>query len=325
MSRVSDVREERQCVAKLDPAARTHDHRQFFSAPQCIHGQVADFAAAWTRALLGARWGARLRAGRRRQQFRVEGLMRFLEADEVFKRCRDVAPASGALQVWPLKLEGDANARARCEGVLSEDEAQRAARFFHEHHRAWFVFSHGLMRHILAAHCAVDAAALQLAAGERGKPFISSACQPRAARVSFNLSHSNGRALLVVADGREVGIDIEAANSRTDVLAIAGSYFCGPELAAIREAPPGRARDTFFRYWTAKEAVLKAQGCGLGVPLDSFCIVFGPASEPAAVETANGSQIDQRWRVRVLAMEDGWHAAVAAGGDGWALEVAGAG
>ena len=250
--------------------------------------------------------------------------MRFLETEEVLERCRDVQPTRGVFQVWPLTLSGNAGARARCEEVLSEDERQRAVRFFHERDRAWFVFSHGLMRRILAPHCGVEPAALKFAAGERGKPFIPPECQPGIAQVSFNLSHSNGRALLVVADGREVGIDIEAVSSRTNALSIAGAYFCGPELAAIREAPHDLTLDAFFRYWTAKEAVLKAQGCGLGVPLDSFCIVFGPGSEPATVETADASRIEPGWRVRLLAVEGGWHAAVAAGGDGWALQVVGA-
>ncbi len=252
--------------------------------------------------------------------------MRFLQTEEVLERCGDVelesAPAT--LQVWPLALDGSASARARCECVLSQDEMQRAARFIHEHHRARFVFSHGLMRHILAARCGVEPSALKFGVGEQGKPCISPECGPGAGCVSFNLSHSAGRALLVVADGREVGVDIEEVNSRTSALEIAGAYFCGPELTAIREAPAERTRDTFFRYWTAKEAVLKAQGCGLAVPLDSFCVVFNPASGSAIVETAQGSRIDPDWHVRALALDDGWHAAVAARGEGWGLRLMGA-
>ena len=249
--------------------------------------------------------------------------MRFLRAKEILERCRDVRPARVDVQVWPLMLQGDATERLQCESVLSQEEAGRAARFFHEHHRAWFIFSHGFMRRILAARCGVDAAALQFGVGERGKPFIAAQCQPRDAQVSFNLSHSEGRALLVVSDGRDVGADIEAVNPRTSVLNIAGSYFSGPELAAIREAPAERTLDTFFRYWTAKEAVLKAQGCGLGAPLDSFCILFDAASESAVVETYDTAHIEPGWHVRALAVEEGWHAAVAARGDGWSSAVVG--
>jgi 4'-phosphopantetheinyl transferase len=207
--------------------------------------------------------------------------------------------------------------------VLSQEERERAARFHHEHNRSWFVFSHGLMRHILAACCGVEPAALRFVAGEQGKPSLMTENASRAKGISFSLSHSHGRALLAVTQGGEIGIDIEAINARTDVLGIASSYFCGPELEAIRAAPPERARDTFFRYWTAKESVLKAQGCGLGAPLDSFCIRFDSGAEYAAVQTFDTAHIREGWFVRSPPCDAGWCAAVAASGTEWSVEVIG--
>jgi 4'-phosphopantetheinyl transferase len=249
--------------------------------------------------------------------------MRFLPPTEVVERGAGPQAERSTLQVWPLLLDGGAGERAYCEAILSPAERQRAARFFHERDRTAFVFSHGLMRCVLAARCGVEPSALSFDAGPSGKPFLSPGCRRHDADVSFNLSHSHGRALLAVSDGREVGVDIEAVSPRTNVLGIASSYFCGPELAAIRNAPPHLLADTFFRYWSAKEAVLKAQGCGLGVPLDSFCVVFGERCESADVQTTDESRIAAGWRVRVLPQEPGWHAAVVACGDDWEVAVVG--
>lgn len=226
-----------------------------------------------------------------------------------------VRAAHDEVHVWAFLLEDVEEARVQCERLLSADELARGRRFHHQHHQVAFIFAHGLMRHLLGAYCESDPAGLEFAAGEFGKPSLVSK------QVSFNLSHSHGRALLAVSVGREVGVDIERENARTDALGIASSYFHGSELDAIRDAPADLRTVTFFRFWAAKEAVIKAQGSGLYAPLDSFHVRFGDDRATAHVDVLDESRVSKGWFVRRLGCEPGWHAAVAASSDGWRLRV----
>ena len=101
-----------------------------------------------------------------------------------------------------------------------------------------------------------------------GKPFLISR------KLSFNLSHTHGAALCAVAEGgHEIGCDVEII--RSPVLQIAKSYFCEPEKEHLFSLPDEAQQNRlFYRYWTVKESVLKAIGCGITIPLNSFCISF---------------------------------------------------
>ena len=247
--------------------------------------------------------------------------MHFLSPEELPSLTDRARLERGVLQVWPLSLSGEERSRARCERLLSPAELERARRFFHERDRTAFVFSHGLMREVLGAYCGVDGAQLEFAAAEFGKPALALDGQPFASSVSFNLSHSHGRALLAVSDGGEIGVDIEREDARTDVLALASRYFFGSEFDAIRDAPDALRTGTFFRFWAAKEAVLKAQGSGLSVPLDRFHVIFDDNLATAAVESLDTARIDSGWFIRRVVCEPGWHAAVAAQTPHWQLRV----
>jgi 4'-phosphopantetheinyl transferase len=235
-------------------------------------------------------------------------------------RARERVP-DGEIHVWPLALIGTETARASFASLLSEEERARAGRYYFERDRKSFVFARGQMRHLLALYCGADAASLRFSAGPSGKPELASD-QPFARGISFNLTHSAGRGILAVSGGRALGVDLESHERKTDVLAIASRYFFASELAAINSAAPEERVAEFFRFWTAKEAVIKAQGTGLGAPLDSFRVDL---SQPgmSAVETFDVSHIDAGWFLQTLPCEAGWSAAVVAKGNDWRVELKG--
>ena len=55
--------------------------------------------------------------------------------------------------------------------------------------------------------------------------------------LEFNLSHSNGLALLATSWDRAVGIDLESQGKELDFLGIADRFFTPQELAQIRGSP----------------------------------------------------------------------------------------
>jgi 4'-phosphopantetheinyl transferase len=248
-------------------------------------------------------------------------VMRFLTSHEVLATSRIEALGELQIDVWPLLLES--SGPAYDDSLLPLAERERAARFGSERGRSAFVCSRVLMRHVLAIYCDVSAGAVEFVAGHWGKPALAGHCRG-SRHVSFNLSHSNGRALLAVARGRELGVDLEFVRPKTNALALARGYFCAGELEALLNAPEARLQQDFFRYWTAKEAVLKAQGTGLRVPLDCFRILFDADLQTASVETYDTGRVEAGWHVQMLDSEPGWCAAVAARGGEWTVKVAGA-
>ena len=227
---------------------------------------------------------------------------------------------SGEVHVWPVSLIGSEDSRERLATLLTDEEKARAQRYYFERDRKAFVFSRGQMRHLLALYCAVDGAALRFVAGASGKPALAPD-QPFANVISFNFTHSAGRALLAVSDGRELGVDLECHDRKTDVLALAERYFFGSESDAILGTPEAHRVAAFFRFWTAKEAVIKAQGTGLGAPLNRFCVHPSQASDAVRVDTFDTAHIDEGWFLRTLTCEPGWSAAVVAKSADWQVKL----
>ena len=142
------------------------------------------------------------------------------------------------------------------------------------------------LREVLAAHAGVEAAAVRIDlapcvhCGEpHGKPYLA---EPGGRDLRFNLSHTKGLALIALARGREVGVDVEAMRSGRRTQAIAERHFTDAEADSIRTAPDPDA--AFYRLWTRKEAYLKATAAGYAAGLHSFEAL---APEPPGWELAD--------------------------------------
>ncbi|MGF6930634.1 4'-phosphopantetheinyl transferase [Chitinophaga sp. W2I13] len=88
------------------------------------------------------------------------------------------------------------------------------------------------------------------------RPFIKGA-------PDFNISHAGNMVVCAVAGKGDVGIDIE----KPTLLSVEDFHqqFTPEEWDAIRIDPA--SPEIFYRYWTRKEAVLKAAGTGLNEAL----------------------------------------------------------
>lgn len=105
---------------------------------------------------------------------------------------------------------------------------------------------------------------IRLYANEHGKPYLQTDVP-----FFFNISHS-GEFVVCAFSDTEVGVDIEKIGKER--LAVAKRFF-HPEETACLSAVSGQERtELFFRYWSAKESVLKYTGTGLSGSLSSFCI-----------------------------------------------------
>ncbi|MGH7928214.1 MAG: 4'-phosphopantetheinyl transferase family protein, partial [Candidatus Binatia bacterium] len=108
-------------------------------------------------------------------------------------------------------------------------------------------------------------------AGTHGKPLLS---QPAANGLQFNLSHSHEIALIAVARGKAVGVDVEFVKRDFSFDEVAARFFTASEVAALFELPQSLRREAFFKCWTSKEAFLKAKATGLSGKLDEVRLVL---------------------------------------------------
>ena len=112
---------------------------------------------------------------------------------------------------------------------------------------------------ILAAYLGQPVDELRLRRPARGKPRLASPPTD----LQFNLSHTRGMALLAIARGVEVGIDVERDRDVPNRLAMARRVFpaaVADELARLDDAAQNHA---FLSAWTAMEARQKAFGRGI--------------------------------------------------------------
>lgn len=98
---------------------------------------------------------------------------------------------------------------------------------------------------------------------EYGKPFVPE-CD-----IHFSISHSGNMVWVALCRGATVGIDVEEERNISDILELA-ELLHPAEKKSLLHIVNDKLTKLFFRCWTRKEAVLKACGQGLLIPLDSF-------------------------------------------------------
>jgi 4'-phosphopantetheinyl transferase len=141
--------------------------------------------------------------------------------------------------------------------LLDPSERERSARFHFERDRDAFVASHSWLRTLLGHYLQTDPRSLEFLFGKYGKPTI------RSAAIHFNLSHSGAMAACAVTRDHEVGIDIERVRPLPDLESIARRFFDPEDSGKLLELGEEERVSAFFRYWTRKEAYVKAIGARL--------------------------------------------------------------
>jgi 4'-phosphopantetheinyl transferase len=149
---------------------------------------------------------------------------------------------------------------------LSVEEGARAARFRFDLDRRRWIAARVLLRNVLARYLEMDPSALELGATEDGRPVV---LWPHdAAWLWFSISHAGRVALVAVARGQRVGVDVEEVRPGLDVVAVAQRALGNEEAGDLaRESEPCRTQ-RFFAMWTQEEARGKCRGTGLIEPDD---------------------------------------------------------
>ena len=185
-----------------------------------------------------------------------------LESDAVHLWVIDMAPPPQVSGEGVAREEVRAGPHSSPQSVAlayftTASERERAARFKRPGDRGRFLAARGALRRILAGYLHCDPHTISFSHGKWGKPSVegSSLC--------FNLSHSDALALVAVAHGRLVGVDVERKREIADLDGLA-TRICSPrERLELEAMTPSDRQGAFLAMWTRKEALAKMTGEGV--------------------------------------------------------------
>jgi len=161
------------------------------------------------------------------------------------------------LHVWAVEPHAACTLRA----WIADSERTQAERMLHAERRRMFIAARGALRMLLGHYLGCDALSLSITRGPHGKPSLIAPAG--AARLAFNVSHCEDRALIALGVAGGVGVDIERADRKVDAALLARRCLSTAEQRRLEARPGAQRAARFLRYWTHKEAVAKALGAGL--------------------------------------------------------------
>jgi 4'-phosphopantetheinyl transferase len=188
----------------------------------------------------------------------ASGILTAISADEVH------------LWAWPLKTVSE-DLPAHIE-ILEPAELERMHRFHFAQDREHYAVAHANLRRILGGYLHQPAKEISFRANRFGKPELAG----NGSSLHFSLSHSKSIAVLAVAQELPLGVDVEEV--RPIEPEVAATHFSASELSQLSQLTGDAWLGGFYRCWTRKEAILKAEGVGLHRALDSFDVGLLPGA-----------------------------------------------
>jgi 4'-phosphopantetheinyl transferase len=207
--------------------------------------------------------------------------------------------------IWTVGTH-DPRAVVHARRWLAPAELRRAERFLDGPSRNRFVVTRAVLRAILASRLGEPARRVAILEGPHGKPVLPHTASAGHG-IAVSVAHAPELSSVAVGALDVMGIDIEPLDR--DVAATLPAAVCTAlEQAELADLPPDERTPRFLELWVRKEAVAKADGRGLRLPLAELD-VSGPV--PVAVTVRDRHR---RFEVREVDVGPGHTAAVATSG-----------
>ena len=198
----------------------------------------------------------------------------------------------GEIHMWiaRLDLDDDKAFDGELASDLSDEETRRAARFKFARDRDCYIRAHAVLRRLLGRYLGVAPSNVRIVQSSTGKPGLVDD-----SALTFNLSHTRIFALFGFSRQGLIGVDVEHVRSSVDILSLAKRFFTTSESMLIANADARDRLRYFFTAWVRKEAVVKAVGRGLSIPLSAVDVAPG---DPATLRTARlAEEPPSEWQV----------------------------
>ena len=203
-----------------------------------------------------------------------------------------IAP-DAAVSLWWCSLVATGAQLTTLERWLSEPERKRMQRFGTDELRTRYAIGRGTLRWLLGRTLQMDPAAVRIVRGTRGRPRVDGP-----ADFDFNVSHTGNRALIGIARGLRIGVDVERRDRAINSPGIARKFMSERERAALANRSEDAVRQRILRLWTCKEAMAKATGDALSAPFSRLDVEVEPVLRLTA---GPAPYVAQHWSLHAAA------------------------
>jgi len=201
--------------------------------------------------------------------------------------------------------------------LLSAEEKVRAAKFSFPNKYEEFVITRGLLRDSLGTYLNKDPKQIEIKLTEYDKPFTTEMIDGK--NISFNVSHSHGKAIIAIGLDRNIGIDIEKIRSDVEFEKLSKRYFSDTENKALMQCEHVIRAETFYTIWTRKEALVKAIGKGIAFGLKEFEVSASKDKPPFLLNTHWDNAQLEKWTIINVEAPDGYITSLASDGNKFLL------
>lgn len=209
------------------------------------------------------------------------------------------------IELWYGELPGDTACYPDYRRILDQAEQTQAGKITHALLHNRYVEVHGRLRKVLAKTLDQPADKIRIEKTEYGKPYLVDHPQ-----VSFNLSHSANHLLIAVGRDCQLGVDIERCKPRVNLSALVGKCFAEEESSYWNSLPEAEKIPEFYRFWTRKEAFVKATGRGIALGLN-HCVI-NPVKPTAFLRVPPECGRFSQWQALDINLGQGLCAAIVA-------------
>ena len=183
---------------------------------------------------------------------------------------------AGDSVILHVDLRPDPEREERALALLDDQERARWNRYVVEGARRRYALCRAALRSNLCDRLGCSNRELSFGYGKHGKPFALVNGVPSDA--SFNVSHSGRHGLIAFARSDGLGVDLEVRAPGRDFDGIGGNVYGPRERLALSSTAGWEKADLFYRFWSLKEALIKALGTGFSLSPSLF-EVPGPMIE----------------------------------------------
>ncbi|MCR9016010.1 4'-phosphopantetheinyl transferase family protein [Aquiflexum gelatinilyticum] len=166
-----------------------------------------------------------------------------------------VSPLLDELHIIRIGIANNLEKILRHTGLLSGEELIKSERFVREQDKYSFLASSVMKKILCSYYIGCEPQSVEFEVNEFNKPKIKIQKD-----IHYNTSHS-GDWLLFIFSNNPCGIDVERINPEFDYISILEMSFHHDEIDFIQKSK--EPINQFFKIWTIKESILKAEGTGL--------------------------------------------------------------
>ena len=129
------------------------------------------------------------------------------------------------IEVYRIRLDRAEPDWSAFSTLLNPPERERAAKFLGAEKRREFTITRASLRLLLSRALLEEPSQISISHEAQGKPRIEN--NEQHARVRFSVSHSHDLALIAIAKGRDIGVDVEKIRSEVEFDQLAARFFPG--------------------------------------------------------------------------------------------------